>query len=797
MWLSRRVARPKRLSSRPLFTERLEDRRLLAMLADGTYHHSFHNFVAPADVTGDYSVSPRDALVVINELNTGGSRVLAESAEADAASVVVGKIDVSGDNVLSPRDALMVITALNDGEGVGEKLAIDVEVLDANGNALVGNRVKSGDQFRVQVTVQDLRTGGTGIFSAYADVAYSNNIDSSQELFTLGGTDPSEFPNEASFDTFWTKGVSFPNGVPTAHPWRYGVDPNWNYPDGDQTPNEFDEVGAFQPFPTLNLGNSIVPLLYGQLTASLPFDQPGTITFQANPKELGTGDVVFTDDVANPLTPSQILFGSAMVTIYKPVYAINDLATTNEDTPVTISVLGNDTLDNAATGPLSVSAVGLTAPAHGTLQRNGNQFIYTPALNYNGSDSFTYTAIDASGNTDTATVSITINAVNDNPIAVNDSRTMNEDTGPLVISVLANDSPGGGTDESGQVLTVTSITQPAHGVASIVAGNTQVQYKPTANYFGSDSFTYTISDGAGGTATASVLMTVVNVNDDPTANDDTFNNIQEDSTTNALDVLANDSILPDVGETLTITAVNKTDGTTPGKTDQGGTVSIVSGKVNYVPPANFFGQDKFQYTISDGTSTDTAIVTVNVVNVNDVPIAVDDNLFADERLDVADPGTELLVLANDKVGPDNEIPLDSIQIVSVSPPDKGGTVQIINSGQSLLYTPLTGEEGFFDETFTYTIRDSGGLESTATVIVTVEPVVRPRARDDQATVAEDGQVTIPVQANDVFNDNSTITQFAIVAGQGPSHGTATISGNSIIYQPDRRLLRPGHVPIRD
>ena len=142
------------------------------------------------------------------------------------------------------------------------------------------------------------------------------------------------------------------------------------------------------------------------------------------------------------------------------------------------------------------------------------------------------------------------------------------------------------------------------------------------------------------------------------------------------------------------------------------------------------------------------------------------------------------MLANDKVGPDNEIPLDSIQIVAVSTPNKGGTVQIINSGQSLLYTPKTGEQGFFDETFTYTIRDSGGLESTATVTVTVEPVVRPRARADQATVAEDGQVTIPVQANDVFNDNSNITQFAIVAGQGPSHGTATISGNSIIYQPD-------------
>ncbi len=94
----RRGARPKRLSSRPLFAERLEDRRLLALLADGTYHHSYHNFLTPADVSNDHYISPRDALLVISELNNGGSRQLAVGAEADAASVVVGKIDVSRDN---------------------------------------------------------------------------------------------------------------------------------------------------------------------------------------------------------------------------------------------------------------------------------------------------------------------------------------------------------------------------------------------------------------------------------------------------------------------------------------------------------------------------------------------------------------------------------------------------------------------------------------------------------------------------------------------------------------------------
>ncbi len=785
------TARSRRNTARPLFAERLEDRRLLAVLADGTYHNSYHNVHTAEDVTGDRVISPRDALVVISELNAGGSRSLSVGPEADAASVAIGKIDVSGDNALSPRDALLVIRALNDGEGVGELMSYGVQVLDANGNALPNNRVKAGDEFQVLITVQDLRPNGTGVYSAYVDVGYSNDINDAFELFTLGGNDPSEFPNDTPpgsprlysplFDSFWTRGEEYGNGLPTACPWRFGTAPNWVSCDGDMVADEFDEVGGFWTNLSGNLGNRVVTLAYVQLTAELPSDsdKAGTVTFQSN---MGQGDVLFFNDVSHPPTEDDILFGSSFVTIYRPVYAIDDPEeTTDEDMPVTIDVLANDVLDSSTTGPLSLVADGYSQPAHGTLQIVNGRFVYTPAANFNGTDSFTYTARDASGNTDTATVSITVNEVNDDPIAVIDTVAVDEDSGAHVINVLANDLPGGGADEAGQELIITAITQPAHGVAVIVPGNLQVQYTPAADYFGSDSFTYTISDGAGGTATGTVSITVNNVNDPPTANDNIFNNVQEDATT-ALDVLANDSILPDVGETLTITAVNKTDGTGAGQTNQGGTVAVVAGKVNYTPPANFFGQDSFQYTISDGGLTDTATVIVNVVNVNDGPIAVNDILSADERLDAADPGTELLVLANDKAGPDNEVS-DTIRIVAVSTPDKLGTVEIINNGQSLLFTPKTGAEGFYDETFTYTIRDSGGLESTATVTVTVEPVVRPRARNDQATVAEDGQVSIPVLTNDVFNDGAQRTLFEIVAGQGPSHGTVIINGDIIVYQP--------------
>src|SRR6185436_13008540 len=109
--------------------------------------------------------------------------------------------------------------------------------------------------------------------------------------------------------------------------------------------------------------------------------------------------------------------------------AVNDTYATNEDTPLTIvianSVLSNDTDIDGNT----LTAILVTGPAQGTLTLNANgTFTYTPGANYNGSDSFTYRANDGTVNSNIATVTITINAVNDAPVAVNNAYTTNEDT---------------------------------------------------------------------------------------------------------------------------------------------------------------------------------------------------------------------------------------------------------------------------------------------------------------------------------------------------------------------------------
>ncbi len=110
----------------------------------------------------------------------------------------------------------------------------------------------------------------------------------------------------------------------------------------------------------------------------------------------------------------------------------------------------------------------------------------------------------------TSTVAITVNSVNDDPDAVDDDADVAEDSGANTINVRAND-----IDVDGDTLTVTAVTQGANGSVAITNGGADVSYTPNANFFGSDSFTYTVSDGNGGSDTATVNITVTNVNDAP------------------------------------------------------------------------------------------------------------------------------------------------------------------------------------------------------------------------------------------------------------------------------------------
>src|SRR5207249_3130981 len=147
---------------------------------------------------------------------------------------------------------------------------------------------------------------------------------------------------------------------------------------------------------------------------------------------------------------------------------------------------------------------------HGTVTFTATGVSYTPAANYNGPDSFTYTIGDGNGGTASATVSVTVTSVNDNPVANADAATVPEDSGATASNVLANDNSG---PDTGETLSATPVPYTTLFRSTFTA--TGVSYTPAANYNGPDSFTYTIGDGNGGSASATVSVTVTSVNDNP------------------------------------------------------------------------------------------------------------------------------------------------------------------------------------------------------------------------------------------------------------------------------------------
>lgn len=195
------------------------------------------------------------------------------------------------------------------------------------------------------------------------------------------------------------------------------------------------------------------------------------------------------------------------------------------------------------------------------------------------------------------------------PVANNDAYLANEDTRLEVAypGVRAND-----TDVENSVLLATLVSGPAHAAAFTLYADGSFSYTPAANFYGTDSFTYIVSDGSLQSSPATVWLTVNSVNDNPDAIADTVN-ILEDSGANTINVLANDRIAPDVGETLKVTFVSQ---------GANGSTAITRGGtgVSYTPNLNFNGVDSFSYYIIDGNGgVDIGIVNVNVTPVNDAP----------------------------------------------------------------------------------------------------------------------------------------------------------------------------------
>ena len=429
--------------------------------------------------------------------------------------------------------------------------------------------------------------------------------------------------------------------------------------------------------------------------------------------------------------------------------AADDSAATQESNPVTIDVLANDsdpdgdTIDVHSFDPASAQGGSITL---GSVTLDGTTLLYTPAAGFAGTDTFTYDVADPDGEVSgRATVTVVVNG---SPRALNDAAEIDEDTS-VVVDVLANDSDG-----NGDPLTVVDVTTPLAGTAELQADQT-VLFAARPDFFGTDSFSYTVSDGGGGLATARVTINVLPVEDPPRAVDDSAATSEELGVLVA--VLANDSD----PENAVITVAGVADGAH-------GTAAIQADQsVLYVPETDFFGTDTFTYTVNDGALTATGTVTVTVSNVPDVPTAVDDSVTTEH-----DTPVEIAVTAND-ASPDG----DELVVSSVTP-GLGGVPVILADGV-VRFDPDPGFAG--DGFFYYRAQNTSGLEDEGHVTVTVLPDLTPDALDDTVLMLEDDVVTIPVLANDSAQDLAVAT----VTLGAPAHGTAAIQvDQTVVYTPN-------------
>ena len=476
---------------------------------------------------------------------------------------------------------------------------------------------------------------------------------------------------------------------------------------------------------------------------SVSINSDGTLEFTPTSNFTGTTTITYT------ITDGEGGTDSATVTLTvtennTPPVAENDSAAVVEDGTATLTVLDNDSdIDG---NPLTVT--GASADAGSVTVNSDGTLSFEPDSNFTGTATITYTITDGDGGTDSATASVTVVPLNDAPVAEDDAQVIAEDT-PTDLTVLPNDS-----DVEGDDLTVTSASTPDGSVA--INSDGTINFTPISDFTGTTTVTYTISDGEGGTDSATVSLTVTPVTTPPVAEDDTVT-VDEDTPTD-LTVLTNDSD-PD-GDDLTVVGASTPDGSVVINSD---------GTINFTPTSDFTGTTTVTYTVSDGTtSTDTATVTVTVAPVNDDPVAEDDTQTVTE-----DTPTDITVLPND-----SDVDGDDITVDTASSPD--GSV-VVNSDGTINFTPASDFTG--TTSITYTVTDGEGGTDSATVTLTVTPANDPPvAENDTVTISEDSTLTIDPRENDSDVDGDDLTITTVTAPDGTvvinSDGTITFTPDS-------------------
>jgi RHS repeat-associated protein len=573
----------------------------------------------------------------------------------------------------------------------------------------------------------------------------------------------------------------------------------------EDTPLTFTLLGADIDSAALSYSAQIAPesgtlaIDGDQATYTPPADAHGVFTF--------------TYTVADNGTPA---LSSAPATVTVTVTPVNDVPVahpltvrTTEDTPLALTLTGEDPEGSA----LEFTVRAAPVPGSGSLSGLPPALTFAPAPDFSGTTTFAYTVTDAEGaESAPALVVVTVDPVNDAPVALAQSLELPEDHPGFLLTLAATDAENqplayalARLPEEGELTRADGSALPALGTP-LPVGEAQILYRPFADRHGSDEFTFTVSDGAATSAPATVSLTIASVNDAPVALATAATTAEDTSVEITLAGADLD------GEALTYLITTPpahgtlafADGTPlPPELQAAG---FASPALLYTPDANYHGADPFAFAVRDPASAESApaLVSLTVTPVNDAPLAESASYAVAERqtLPFVLTGTDLDhdTLSYELLG----LPaLGTLTLADGTPlPPPGPASRILlpagpsGSGPSLLYTPPANTEDTV--TFAFVARDSSAESAPATITIAIQNIPDAPVADGRTfTLAEDTELALTLTATDPENDPLTY-----VVTRLPAHGDLTLADGTPL-PPDATgssLLAPGSLlyrPARD
>ncbi|ENP4664175.1 tandem-95 repeat protein, partial [Vibrio parahaemolyticus] len=480
----------------------------------------------------------------------------------------------------------------------------------------------------------------------------------------------------------------------------------------------------------------------GPKNGTVIVNNDGTVTY--TPDDNYVGKDTFTYVVTSGGVSESTTVEVNVTPVNDAPVAKDDIATTQEDTAVTIDVLTNDTDVDGDT--LSIQSASVPSD-QGTVEIVDGKLVFTPAENFNGDAEITYTVTDGAL-TDQATVKVTVNALNDTPEVESNiaDQTLAEDFTPYTIDLNTAFSDVDNVDGE---LTF-SVSGNSNVNVSIENGIATIS--PTADWNGSEILTFTATDPSGESVSQTVNFTVT-----PLADIEADKTTVVEDTPTIIKVLGNDTFEGD-GKVVSLDTNNG---------PANGTVSVnPDGSVTYTPNDNYQGTDSFTYIVTSGGVSESTTVSVDMTPVNDAPVAKDDIATTQE-----DTAVTIDVLPND-----TDVDGDKLSIQSASVPEAQGKVEIVDG--KLVFTPAENFNGHAE--IIYTVTD-GELTDEAKVTVTVNPVNdAPTIKVDAVeSITEDAVNTDTVVATLTVRDTDTPEDQLTVSLENNSNGYFVLVGNEV------------------